>query len=359
MSLEDDLPFMRRALALAERGGRAVSPNPMVGCVLVKGGRVIAEGRHRRFGGPHAEAEALAKAGARARGATMYVTLEPCVAHAGKKTPPCAAAAAAAGLRRVVVAVRDPNPAVAGRGLSALRRVGARVEVGLCAGQAERLNRGFFSRMRRGRPWVILKAALSLDGRMACANGRSQWITGSSARKAAHRMRAESDAVLVGAGTVLADDPRLTSRLGGRQPLRVVLDSALRTPPRARILDGRAPTLIFSSKTGRRRNAEVLRAPGRGGRLDLRAVLRELSRRGIGTLLVEGGPTVQAEFLRRGLVDEAAVFISPKLISGADDPNRAPRLIGHRLRKIGDDFLFSGPVRQRGIRRALARSVQV
>lgn len=339
-----DERFMRRALALAARGGREVSPNPMVGCVLVKAGRVVGEGWHRRFGGPHAEAEALARAGKRANGATAYVSLEPCAAHPGKKTPPCAPALAEAGVARVVFALRDPHPGTAGRGAALLRRSGARVEAGLCAARAEALNAGFFSRMRRGRPVVLLKTALSLDGRAAAEGGRSKWITGDAARRRARALRASCDAVLVGVGTVLADDPALTARGAGRDPLRVVLDTRLRTPRRAKVLDGSAPALVFTARTGRLPGAEVVRVPRRGRGLDLRAVLRELSRRGVGRVLVEGGPTVHAAFLAEGLVDEAAVFLSPKLLSGARDPNRCPAVRDAKLRKLGSDFLIYGQV---------------
>lgn len=315
---------MRRALTLAARvPPRAVSPNPRAGCVLVKHGRVVGQGAHRHFGGPHAEALALAKAGAKAKGATAYVSLEPCAPYAGKKTPSCAEALAAAGVKRVVFAAVDPNPKVAGRGRSILKRVGIRAEApaGLQA-EAQELNRGFFSRMSRGRPWVILKTALSLDGKASAASGRSRWITGPKARAAVHALRAECDAILVGAGTILADDPALTAHGAGANPLRVVLSGRRPLPKRARVFDGSAPTVVY--RTG------------------LRSALRDLSRRGVGTLLVEGGPTVHASFLRAGLVDEARVFLSPKLLSGADDPNRAPRLKNPRLTRVGEDWLIQG-----------------
>lgn len=335
---------MRRALSLAKRGGRAVAPNPQVGCVLVKGGRVIAEGWHRFYGGPHAEADALRRAGAQARGSTAYVNLEPCCDHAGKKTPACAPALAAAGVAQVICAMRDPNPGVSGRGLALLRRMGIKTRVGLLQADAETLNRPFLTRMRRRRPYVVLKAALSLDGRAYAPGGRSRWITGPQARQIAHKWRAESDAILVGIGTVLADDPSLTSHGAGKNPVRVVLDSRLRTPRRARVLDGRAPTLIFTAAARDLTGAETIRVASGAGRLRLAAVLRELSRRGIGTLLVEGGPSVQADFLRQGLVDEARIFLAPKLLAGARNPNRAPRLRAPRLKQIGSDFLFYGKV---------------
>ena len=323
-----DARFLKRALAVAARvAPRAVSPNPRVGCVLVKSGRVIGEGAHARFGGPHGEAVALGKAGARAKGATAYVTLEPCAAFHGKKTPSCAEALAAAGVRRVICAALDPNPRVAGRGAALLRRAGVRVERRAeFTAETEALNRGFFSRMRRDRPWVILKTALSLDGKAAAASGRSRWVTGPQARAAVHAMRAECDAILVGAGTVLADDPALTAHGAGGNPLRVVLAGRRALPPDARVFDASAPTVLYRIKKPR----------------DLRAALRDLARDGVGTLLVEGGPTVHASFLRAGLVDEARVFLAPKLLSGANDPNTAPRLRTPRVTRLGVDWLIQG-----------------
>lgn len=328
MTIPGDSRFLRRALALAARiSPRAVSPNPRVGCVLVKDGRVVGQGAHRRFGGPHAEALALAQAGARAKGATAYLTLEPCVRFRGKKTPSCAEALAASGVRKVVFLSLDPHRKVSGRGAALLKRAGVRVERRPeLAGEAEALNRGFFSRMRRGRPWVILKTALSLDGKAAAASGRSRWVTGKAARNAVHALRAELDAILVGAGTVLADDPALTSHGAGANPLRVVLAGRRPLPPKARIFDEGAPTVVYRTKR-----------PG-----DLRGVLRDLAADGVGTVLLEGGPTIHAAFLRAGLVDEARVFLAPKLLSGADDPNTAPRLKTPTMRKVGDDWLIEG-----------------
>lgn len=340
MSREDER-FMRRALSLARRArAEDVSPNPRVGCVLVREGKVVGEGRHRRFGGPHAEAEALAAAGPRAKGATAYVTLEPCHAHPGKKTPPCAPALAKAGVARVVAAILDPHPGTAGKGAALLRRSGARVTLGVLAKKAEKLNAEFLRRIRRERPVVVLKTALSLDGRAAADGGASKWITSEKARAEARKLRASCDAVLVGVGTVLADDPSLTARLGRREPTRVILDSRLRSPARAKVFDGAAKTLVFSKAKGARRNAEIVPIDPK----DLSAVLRALSLRGVGRLLVEGGPTVHAAFLSAGLVDEAAVFIAPKLLSGSRDPNRCPRIVAS-ARRIGPDFLFQGPVK--------------
>lgn len=314
-----------RAFAVARKvHPRATSPNPRVGCVLVKNGRVIAEGAHLGFGKPHAEPNVLAKAGARAKGATAFVTMEPCAPFKGKKTPSCAETLVAAGVKRVVCGSLDPNPKVAGRGLAILRRAGISVTRDLAfQDEAEALNRGFYSRMRRNRPWVVLKTALSLDGKAAAANGKSRWVTGKPARTAVHRMRAEYDAILVGAGTVLADNPSLTSHGAGKNPLRVVLAGKRRLS--GKVFDDSAPTITFKNKP-------------------LRAVLKNLAVLGVGTLLVEGGPTVHASFLRAGVVDEAKIFLAPKLLSGTLDPNTAPRLKSPKVSKLGDDWLISGVV---------------
>ncbi|NNN07326.1 MAG: bifunctional diaminohydroxyphosphoribosylaminopyrimidine deaminase/5-amino-6-(5-phosphoribosylamino)uracil reductase RibD [Elusimicrobia bacterium] len=328
MTSNDDFRHMKQALRLAARvAPRAVAPNPRVGCVLVKNGRVLAQGAHARFGGPHAEAAALKRAGAAARGATAYVTLEPCAPFPGKKTPPCAAALAAAGVRRVVFPALDANPKVSGRGAALLRRAGADVaRVPGFAAEAEALNRGYFSRLRRGRPWVLLKTALSLDGKAAAASGRSRWVTGVSARAAVHRLRAQLDAIAVGTGTVLADDPALTAHGAGANPLRVIFAGRRELPPAARVFDDAAPTVVYRIKKP----------------ADLRGALKDLAAQGVGTLLLEGGPTLHAAFLRAGLVDEACVFLSPKLLSGADDPNRAPRLKAPRLTRVGSDWRVEG-----------------
>ncbi len=315
---------LERAFAVARRvHPRATSPNPRVGCVLVKGGRVIGEGAHLACGQAHAEPNALAKAGPRAKGATAYLTMEPCAPFKGKKTPSCAEALAASGVRRVVCASLDPNPKVAGRGLAILRRAGVSVARDPAfQAEAEALNRGFFSVMRRRRPWVILKTALSLDGKAAAANGKSRWVTGKPARAAVHRLRAELDAILVGAGTVLADDPALTAHGAGRNPLRVVLKGRRPLPRRARVFDASAETVVH--------------------RGTLPSLLKALARRGVGTILVEGGPTVHASFLKAGLVDEVKVFLAPKLLSGSLDPNTAPSLKAPKVSRLGGDWLIQG-----------------
>lgn len=309
----NDRAWLEQAFALAERVSPAATrPNPRVGCVLVKGGKVVGAGAHRAYGAPHAEPTALK--GRPAKGATAYVTMEPCASFKGKRNPSCAETLVAAGVKRVVCASLDPNPKVAGRGLKLLRAAGVKTTL-IPMAEAETLNRGFFSRMRRGRPWVVLKTALSLDGKAAAANGRSRWVTGPKARKLVHDWRAECDAILVGAGTLRVDDPRLTAHGAGRDPLRVILKGKKPLPK-----DRKAyPALVYTA---------------------IKPMLKDLAGRGVGTLLLEGGPKVHASFLKLGLVDECRVFIAPKLLSGASDPNTKP--IDLTLRKVGNDFLFKG-----------------
>lgn len=318
-----DSQWMAHALRLAELGLCTTSPNPRVGCVLVREGKLIAEGWHRRAGEPHAEVHALRAAGESARGATAYVTLEPCSHHG--RTPPCADALIAAGVQRVVVATQDPNPLVAGRGIARLRAAGIEVECGLMEAAARELNIGFFSRMTRGTPWVRSKIAASLDGRTALANGSSKWITGDAARHDVQHWRARSCAVLTGIGTVLADDPQLNVREPAtqRQPLRVVLDSALRISPGARILqDGRA--LIYTACTDaakheslKARGAEVVTLAGSEGKVDLPGVMRDLGERGINEVLVEAGHTLNGSLMQAGLVDELVLYFAPQLLGDA------------------------------------------
>jgi diaminohydroxyphosphoribosylaminopyrimidine deaminase/5-amino-6-(5-phosphoribosylamino)uracil reductase len=334
-----DLAMMRAALALARRGLGSTWPNPSVGCIIVQGGHVVGRGWTGRGGRPHGETEALRRAGAAARGATAYVTLEPC-SHWGK-TPPCAQALIKAGLRRVVVALDDADPRVAGSGIEAIRKSGIAIEVGLCAAEAAELNAGFLQRVRLGRPLVTLKLATSLDGRIATAAGESRWITGPAARERAHLLRATHDAILVGTDTALADDPELTCRLpglAGRSPLRVVLDRHLRIAPAARlILSARqVPTWIVtlaSSDSARQeqlRNAgiDIITAqPDAAGMVDLVALLGNLGRRGVTRLLVEGGGRLAAALLRAGLVDRLVWFHAPVLLGGDGVPAVAPLLL--------------------------------
>lgn len=316
MAQDADRAFMAHALALAERGLYTATPNPRVGCVIVRDGRVLGEGFHMRAGLPHAEAEALADAARRGhdvRGATLYVTLEPCAHHG--RTPPCADAIIAAGLRRVVVAMADPNP-VAGGGNARLRAAGIEVVEGVEAEAARDLNIGFVSRMTRGVPWVRMKVAASLDGRTALANGTSQWITGTQARADGHAWRARACAVLTGIGTVLADDPALTVRevATPRQPLRVIVDRDARTPAGARVLAADGHAMIV---TAGGRNAawpsqvEVVTLADGHGRVDLHALLRLLGERGINELHVESGARLNGALLEQDLVDELLVYLAP------------------------------------------------
>ena len=307
---------MRRALALAERGLYTTTPNPRVGCVIARDDAVIAEGWHQRAGEPHAEALALAAAGSRAEGSTVYVNLEPC-SHYGR-TPPCAGALINARVARVVAALRDPNPQAA-RGGEALAAAGIRFEHGLLADEARELNIGFLSRVQRGRPWVRLKLAATLDGRSALANGASQWITGPDARRDAHHWRARACAVLTGIGTVTADDPQLTVRdvETSRQPLRVVVDSRLETPRKARILQG-PRVLLFAAKAGAAPdNADVVVLPNPRGKVELARMLEELARRGINELHVEAGFRLNGSLVREGCVDEFLVYLNASFLGDA------------------------------------------
>ena len=324
----NDHGWMAHALRLARRGLYTTDPNPRVGCVLVSGDQVVGEGWHARAGGPHAEIHALRAAGERARGATAYVTLEPCSHHG--RTPPCADALLEAGVARVVAAMQDPNPLVAGQGLARLRAGGVEVASGVLQAQAEALNPGFVSRMRRGRPWLRCKLAMSLDGRTAMASGESRWITGEAARRDVQRLRARSSAILTGIGTVLADDPSLNVRLTAdalygvepvRQPLRVVLDSQLQMPVDARMLRLAGHTLVLaaSNDTAKREalaraGAEVVGVAGQDGHLDLEAVLALLAQREINEVLLESGPRLAGAMLAAGLIDELVVYMAPHVM---------------------------------------------
>jgi diaminohydroxyphosphoribosylaminopyrimidine deaminase/5-amino-6-(5-phosphoribosylamino)uracil reductase len=323
---DDERRFMLRALRIAERGRGRTHPNPIVGALVVRGGRVVGEGWHRALGRDHAEVEALRAAGPRARGATMYVTLEPC-AHTGR-TPPCVTALRRAGIRRCVVAIRDPHRIVDGRGIRALRRAGIAVEVGLCAAEARAALAGYLLAHTEGRPRVTWKAAVSLDGRIADGRGRSRWITGPRSRAHGHRMRAAADAVLVGSGTVDADDPRLTARAGrsAAQPLRVVCDTRLASPVRSRLFGPRLArgTVVACGPRAPRakqraleaRGVAVWRLPARDGHVSPRALARRLAEEGCHEVLLEGGATLGTAWLRAGLVDRIAIFIAPRVLGG-------------------------------------------
>lgn len=320
-----DQRHMAEALRLAAAHAFTTKPNPMVGCVIAHGAEVVGRGAHQRAGEPHAEVHALREAGARAVGATAYVTLEPC-AHFGR-TPPCADALVAAGVMRVVAAIRDPFHAVAGRGFTALQAAGIAVEHGLLADEAEWLNRGFLMRARQGRPWVRVKLAMSLDGRTAMASGESKWITGEAARADVQRYRARSSALLTGLGTVLADDPRLTARLGEGvevvPPIRVVLDPRGALPRTCRLLDGEAPTLVAHADDvvpDYGPTVEGFAVPRRDGPLDLLAVLAQLATRQVNEVQVEAGARLAGAFLRAGLLDELLLYIAPVLLGERGRP---------------------------------------
>jgi len=358
---------MVRALALAKKGGADVHPNPRVGCVLLRNGRVVGEGWHRRFGGPHAEVWALSQAGVLARGATALVTLEPCSHHG--KTPPCAEALIAAGVRRVVAAAVDPNPRVAGRGLQRLRDAGLEVESGLLEADALRLNRPFVRLMTSGLPWVTAKVAATLDGKVADHRGASRWITGPEARRVGHCLRREHRVVLTGIGTVLADDPALTVRdvrRGWRDPARAVLDTHLRLPLESALVRTarEIPTLVVCGPEASPSAAEALRglgvevvpvAVGGDGRVDVTLALSALAARELSPVLLEAGGTLTSACLAAGLVDELAWFLAPALLGchaarpavdlpGPRELSELVRLDDVVVRRLGPDLLLRGVV---------------
>ena len=359
----EDHRYMARGFALAEQGRYTTRPNPRVGCVIVHGTDIVGEGFHAIAGGPHAEVVALAQAGARARGATAYVTLEPCC-HFGR-TGPCTHALRSAGIARVVAAMEDSNPNVAGQGVAELRAAGISVEVGLMQLQAQQLNRGFIKRMRQQRPWVRCKLAMSLDGRTATANGESQWITGAAARRDVQRLRAEAGAILTGVGTVLADDPLLTVRTWPEglkatpsPPLRVVLDSQLRLPPTARMLQQEGEVLVFTLVEDVPQRAHydpsklsIMTTGSRAGKVDLEEVLECLAHRHINDVLVEAGPTLGGALVSAGLVDELIIYMAPTLLGDQGRgllhlpgltqlQQRIPMTISD-LRRVGNDWCFT------------------
>lgn len=350
-----DHSCMSLALRLAQKGINTTHPNPRVGCVIAKDKQILAQGWHQTTGGPHAEIHALASAGELAKGATAYITLEPCSYHG--LTPPCSAALIKAGIARVVCAMQDPNPAVAGNGIKQLQSAGIDVDCGLMEAAAEELNQGFAKRMRHGLPWVRVKMAQSLDGHIALANGTSQWISGPPARQDVQVWRARSDTILTGVGTVLADNPRLDVRLGEepRQPLRVIADSHWRTPADARLLnDNRGPVLIAGVDQHKipaalaNSVAELCPLPCHEGRVNLKALLKLLAARGINEVQVEAGAVIGGSLLTQNLIDELLIYQAPILLGGgAVSPFAAPRLdnMAHRVhlkwldsRRVGNDL---------------------
>jgi diaminohydroxyphosphoribosylaminopyrimidine deaminase/5-amino-6-(5-phosphoribosylamino)uracil reductase len=355
---------MAHALRLAQRGLYTTDPNPRVGCVLVQGNQVVGEGWHERAGEAHAEIHALRAAGKQARGATAYITLEPCSYHA--RTPPCSEALIEAKIARALVAMPDPNPKVGGGGVETLRRAGIEVQVGLLQRQAEALNPGFISRMRRGRPFVRAKLAASLDGRTAMGSGESKWITGETARLDVQRWRARSSAIMTGIGTVLKDDPRLSVRAiaSKRQPLRIVIDSQLRMPPQAALIADGAGVVLFTcaDDDGRAQHlrgngTEVLRVPSEQGRVNLSAVMQQLVAREINEVLLESGPALAGAMLQANLVDELIIYLAPCLLGGeAQGMFKLPALIHLQdrvrleiqdMRAIGDDWRVIARVRSK------------
>ena len=356
-----DAQFMAHALQLARRGLFTTDPNPRVGCVIVKDGQVVGAGWHQRAGEPHAEIHALKAAGEQARGATAYVTLEPCC-HQGR-TPPCTRALIEAGITRVVAAMVDPNPQVAGKGMEALRQARIGVDTGLMQVQAEALNPGFISRMRRGRPYVLAKLAVSLDGRTALADGASRWITGAAARADVQALRARSSAIVTGIGSVLADDPSLNVREFdiGRQPLRVVVDSTLRMPATAKMLSLPGSTLVATARQHAQAadrllaaGAEVLYLPAADGRVDLPGLMGHLAAREVNELMVEAGARLCGALLAAELIDEIVIYYAPHILGstahgmfampGLENMQQRQALKIQDVRAIGDDWRVTARV---------------
>jgi diaminohydroxyphosphoribosylaminopyrimidine deaminase/5-amino-6-(5-phosphoribosylamino)uracil reductase len=361
--MNKDVYWMQRALSLARKGAGQVHPNPLVGSVLVRGNRVVAEGYHHAYGHDHAEIDAIKRAGARARGATLYVNLEPC-AHWGR-TPPCMIAVVASGIRRVVAAMRDPNPKVAGKGFAFLKQHKIKITRGVLEGEAQALNQDFVVRVSENRPFVTLKAAVSLDGKIATARGESEWITGSEARALGHRLRAQSDAIAVGIETVLKDNPSLTAHGKGRNPIRLIFDSRLRMPLKARVLDKQSPTWVLTTAKASRSKRRALERRGISvytvaadslGHVSLAEAAKLLAREGVTRMLVEGGGTLTAAFLEHRLADEAIWFIAPKIIggesaktavegSGIKNLKQAWVLKHMTVEKVGEDLCIRGTLK--------------
>lgn len=360
--MSTDVDHMRRALALAEQARGRTSPNPMVGCVIVRDGVVVGEGYHQFFGGPHAEVYALEAAGEKAAGATVYVTLEPCAHHG--KTPPCAEALVKARPARVVAAMEDPNPLVAGKGLAQLRDAGIETEVGVCEKEALRLNEAWLTHLKLGRPFVIAKAAMTLDGKIATASGQSRWVTGPEARHRVHEIRDEVDAILVGSRTLMVDDPQLTARLDGketRDPTRIILDAGEYLDETRRVFtqDSNAPTWVAVSDATRTYPFadDVIHVPGSQGMIDMAVLMKLLGERGITSVLIEGGGTTHASAFAAGIVDKVMFFIAPKIAggrnaispvegAGCESMAEAIPLDDLTMTAVGDDWLAEGYVRK-------------
>jgi diaminohydroxyphosphoribosylaminopyrimidine deaminase / 5-amino-6-(5-phosphoribosylamino)uracil reductase len=358
MKMMNEQIFMRRCIEIAQKGKGKVSPNPMVGCVIVRDGKMIGEGFHSQFGGPHAEVFALLQAGKKTRGAIMVVNLEPCV-HFGK-TPPCADAIVQSGISKVIIATKDPNPLVSGKGIRRLREAGIEVKVGVLREEAELLNEKFIKWMKTGKPFVGIKLAQTLDGRIADIRGVSKWITSEAARKEGHRLRTEYDAVMVGSNTVVNDNPELTVRLvKGRNPVRIVVDGRLSTPVSRKIFDTKAaPTWLFTSTSAMKlKNRKVQRLVTQGVRvfaassscfINPESILRRLSAEGISSVLLEGGASLIAPFIKGSFADSLHLFIAPKILGGglnsfqlnpAHSLHRHVKLLTTNVETLGQDIL--------------------
>lgn len=362
-----DEKYMAMALRLAAKAAGRTSPNPLVGAVVVKNGRVIARGWHKRAGEPHAEAIALAKAGAAARGATLYVTLEPC-SHSNKRTPPCSPLVIRSGVKRVVISMIDPNRKVSGGGIRAIRKSGIEVVTGVLGPEARLLNEAYIKYITKGMPFVTLKIAQTLDGRIATAMGESKWITSERSREEGHRLRDRNDAILVGINTILKDDPALTSRIpNGRDPIRVIVDSTLRIPLKAKVLTDRSSTKTVVATLAnapkekankvRSTGVEVLVVKSENGRVSLRGLMRKLGRMGIMSVLVEGGAEINASALKAGIVDKIIAIIAPTLMTGRDSLcsiggssparlNQAIGITGFTTRRSDRDLIVEGYVKK-------------
>ena len=365
---------MKRALSLAARGRATVSPNPMVGAIIVHHGTIVSEGYHRRPGEPHAEILALHRAGPRARGGTLYVTLEPCC-HTSKRTPPCVPLLIQSGIKRVCLAMTDPNPQVQGRGIQLLKRAGLDVSVGVQKEEARQLNEVYVHWIGTGRPFVILKAAMTLDGKIATSTGKSQWITGERARQDVHRQRNHVDAVMVGSGTVLTDDPELSARRihltgqrrVGKQPHRIVLDSRLRIPLTARVFTEieAQPTIVCTTAQAPRKTIQQLQdrgvlvwvLPQQSGNVSLKSCLTRLAKQGVSSLLLEGGSRLNGAALQQDLVNQIRLYMAPMLLGGQDamgligglspaSLNHSWHVIDPKLKKLGKDWLLVGSVQR-------------
>lgn len=358
----DDRLYMKRALELASRASGKTSPNPMVGAVIVRGGEIVAEDYHRKAGTPHAEALAIQKAGAKARNSTLYVSLEPCC-HTDKRTPPCTKAIIQSGIKRVVMAMKDPNPKVSGKGSAELEQAGIEVVSGILEERARKLNEAYIKYITTGKPFVTLKIAMTLDGKIATPEGRSKWITGEKARLKVHRLRSAVDAVMTAIGTVKADDPELTARIrGGRNPRRIVIDPNLEIPLSAKILRIPPRTIVVArEKHGRRKfdeKSDSLIASGAGlilfkDRLDLGWLIKRLGESGITSIMIEGGSSLNAYALQDGIVDKVIFFIAPKIIGGKESYpavggktfrslEQAYSLKEVKVSRLGDDIIVEG-----------------